>query len=158
MARDILLELKGIKGESKKEDDWIDVISWGWGMSNHGSWHDGGGGGEGKGEVHDITITKYVDKATPNIMLACMTGEHVDDATLILRKAGGEALEYLTIKMKKVCVTSVQTGSSGDDDRFTESISLSFAEVEVEYKPQADSGSGEGAVPIGYSIEKGEVI
>jgi type VI secretion system secreted protein Hcp len=155
MATDIILEIKGIKGESKIEKGFIDVVQWDWGMANRGSQHDQGGGGTGKGEVQDLTVTKYVDSATPNLMLACCTGDHLDEATLTLRKSGGKkALEYLVIKMTKVFISNVQTGSAGDDDRFTENVSLNFAKVDISYTPQDDKGGGKGSVDVCYNIEE----
>jgi type VI secretion system secreted protein Hcp len=157
MATDIILEIQGLKGESEKVSNAMDVVSWNWGAANQGSWHDGGqGAGTGKGEVRDLTVTKYVDSATPNLMQACCTGEHFDKATLTLRKAGKKPLDYLTIEMKSVFVSNVETASSGLDDRFTENVSLCFAEVDVEYTPQTEKGSGGGGIKAGFNIQKGE--
>jgi type VI secretion system secreted protein Hcp len=158
MATDILLEINGLKGESEKVKKAMDVTSWHWGVANQGSWHDGGqGAGTGKSEVHDLTVTKYLDSATPNLFQACCAGEHFDKATLTLRKAGKKPLPYLTIEMKNVFISSVQPGHAGGDDRFIEEVSLCFAEVDVEYNPQDKSGSGGGAIKAGYNIQKGEV-
>jgi type VI secretion system secreted protein Hcp len=55
-------------------------------------------------------------------------------------------LEYLTITMKKVLITSVSTGGSGGEDKLTENVSLNFAEVHVDYIEQTESGE-EGAKP-----------
>ena len=91
-------------------------------------------------------------------MVACCAGEHLSKATLTLRKAGKKPLDYLTVKMKDVFISTVETGSSGDDDRFTEDVSINFAKVEISYTPQDKSGSGGGAVTAGYDVQKGEVI
>ena len=55
--------------------------------------------------------------------------------------------------MKKVLVTSYQTGGSGGEDRLTENISLNFAEVSVAYKEQKEDGSGDTAITFDWSIE-----
>jgi type VI secretion system secreted protein Hcp len=45
--------------------------------------------------------------------------------------------------MQEVLITSVSTGGCGDDDRFTENVSLNFAKVKVEYLPEeANDGKG----------------
>ena len=90
MSVDMFLKIKGVDGESAdsvhaKE---IDVSSWSWGMSQSGTTHVGRGGGAGKVSVQDITITKYIDKATPNLIKACCNGKHFDEAVLTVRKAG----------------------------------------------------------------------
>jgi type VI secretion system secreted protein Hcp len=83
------------------------------GMSNAGSAHAGGGAGAGKVNVQDLTFTKWVDKATPKLALACCSGQHFKDATLVVRKAGEKPVEYLKIKMDVVFIGSISTGGSG---------------------------------------------
>jgi type VI secretion system secreted protein Hcp len=156
MAVDILLKIEGVDGESKIQDheDEIDVLSWSWGMTQSGSMHAGGGGGSGKVNVQDVSLTKYVDKATPNLMRACCNGKHLDSATLTVRKAGANALDYMKIKMSPVLVTSVDTGGSGGEDRLTESVTLNFAKMEVAYTPQKEDGTGDAEITLNWNIEK----
>ncbi|MCB1916905.1 MAG: type VI secretion system tube protein Hcp [Rhodocyclaceae bacterium] len=156
MAIDSFLKLGDIKGESKDKEfkDCIDVLAWSWGMSQSGSMHIGGGGGSGKCSVNDLSVTKYVDSSTPNLMQKCMTGKHYDEATLSVRKAGDKPLVYLTIKMTDVLITSVSTGGSGGEDRLTENATLNFAKVKVEYTPQEKTGAGGGKINVTYNIEE----
>ena len=86
-------------------------------MSQSGTFHMGGGGGSGKANFQDISVTKWIDKSSPDLMNYCATGDHFTDAKLIVRKAAGKKpIEYLTIDMKKVLVTSVSTGGSGGEE------------------------------------------
>ena len=123
MAVDMFLKMGDIEGEAKgthaKE---IDVLAWKWGMTQAGTSHTGTGSGAGKVNVRDLEITKYVDKASPNLMLACCNGKPCGEALLTVRKAGGPALEYLKITMTDVMVTSVSTGAIGGEDRLTENL------------------------------------
>jgi type VI secretion system secreted protein Hcp len=144
MAVDMFLDINGVKGESrdKAHSKQIDVLSWSWGMSNSGSAHVGGGAGAGKVNVQDISVTKYVDSASPVLMKACAAGNHFDKATLTVRKAGGTSpVEYVTINMNEVFITSVSTGGSGGEDRLTENVSLNFAKVNLFYTPQTEKGA-----------------
>jgi len=156
MAVDILIKIAGVDGESLIQDheDEIDVLAWSWGLSQSGSMHMGGGAGAGKVNVQDVSLTKYVDKATPNLMRACCNGEHFSEATLTVRKAGKDALDYLKIKMSPVLVTSVGTGASSGEDRLTENVTLNFAKVEVAYTPQKEDGTGDAEVSLIWNIEK----
>ena len=121
-------------------------------MSNSGSAHQGGGMGSGKANVQDISLTKYIDKCSPDLMLKCASGTHYADALLTCRKAGDKPLEYLKITMTDVLISSVSTGGSGGEDRLTENLSLNFAKVKVEYVEQTAKG-GEGAKPeMTYNI------
>ena len=145
MALDMFLDIKGeIAGESQdsKHKDEIDVLAWSWGLSQSGSFHSGGGGGAGKANFQDISVTKWIDKSSATLALYCANGDHFTDAKLVVRKAGKNPLEYLTIEMKKVLITSVSTGGSGGEDKLTENLTLNFAEVKVSYKEQKEDGSG----------------
>ncbi|MCA9137529.1 MAG: type VI secretion system tube protein Hcp [Planctomycetales bacterium] len=155
MAVDMFLDIKGeIKGESqdKAHKDEIDVLAWSWGMSQSGSFHVGGGGGAGKANFQDISVTKWIDSASAILMLYCANGDHFDSAKLTVRKAGKKPMEYLLIEMKNVLVTSVSTGGSGGEDRLTENVSLNFREVKVSYKQQKLDGSAEAPKEFAWNI------
>jgi type VI secretion system secreted protein Hcp len=145
---------KKVEGESKDKSHTkeIDVLAWSWALSNSGSTHGGGGGGAGKVNVQDLSFTKYVDSSTPKLMLASCQGTHYDDATLVVRKAGGKPVEYIKIKMTEVLITSFSTGGSGGEDRLTENVTLNFAKVTVDYVPQKDDGTAGTAIPMSWDI------
>ncbi|MEX0322018.1 MAG: Hcp family type VI secretion system effector [Puniceicoccaceae bacterium] len=152
----MFLDIEGeIGGESQGagHEGEIDVLAWSWGLSNSGTFHSGGGGGAGKANFQDISVTKWLDKASPKLMEACATGATLPAATLVLRKAGGEPLEYLVIRMEKVLVTSVSTGGSGGEDRLTENVTLNFAQIMVKYTEQMPDGSQGEIVEFGWDIE-----
>ena len=154
MAVDMFMKIKNIAGESrdKTHAGEIDVLAWSWGMTNSGTAHLGGGAGAGKVNVQDISFTKYIDKASPLLQLACATGQHIEEAVLIVRKAGGSPIEYVKITMSGVFVTSVSTGGSGGEDRLTENIVLNFAKVKMEYQEQDDKGAKKGG-PVQYTYD-----
>ena len=86
-------------------------------------------------------------------MQYCATGDHFTKAQIICRKAGKKPLEYLIIKMHDVLITSVSTGGSGGEDRFTENCTLNFAKFEIKYVEQTKDGA-EGAKPeFKYDIQ-----
>ncbi len=132
----------------------IDLLAWSWGMSQSGTFHVGAGGGAGKANFQDISITKFIDKASPTLMAKIATGEHIKKARLTVRKAGKSPLEYVIIEMEKVMITSYSTGGSGGEDRLTENVTLNFAKVTVKYVPQKEDGSGEAEVEFGFDISK----
>lgn len=156
MAMDMFIKIDGIPGESKdsKHSETIDVLAWSWGMSNSGSAHVGGGAGAGKVNVQDLSFTKYSDKASSVLMLHACNGKHIKEATLIVRKAGESPLEYITIKLEGVMVTSVSTGGSGGEDRLTENVTLNFAKVNYIYKEQDIKSGGQkgGDFKVGWDI------
>lgn len=154
MAVDMFIKIGDLKGESVDagHKDEIDVLSWSWGMSQSGTTHMGGGGGSGKVNVQDMTITKYIDKASPALMQKCCDGTHFAEAKLTVRKAGGTPIEYVVITMTEVIVSSVSTGGSGGEDRLTENISLNFAQVKLTYTGQKKDGTKDAAVDMSWNI------
>ena len=94
-AVDMFLKLDGhqrrIPGQAPIKDE-IDVLAWSWGASNSGTTHLGGGSGAGKANVQDISVTKYIDKSSPTLLLNTMNGKHIPTALLTIRKAGDEAV------------------------------------------------------------------
>lgn len=154
-AVDMFLDLgKDIPGESvdQKHQDTIDVLAWSWGMSNSGTTQVGGGAGAGKASFQDLSLTKYVDKASPLLMLNCAKGTHIASAILYVRKAGTTPVEYIKITLSEVMVTSVSTGGSGGEDRLTENISLNFAKFEFSYVPVNAKGTPQTAIEMKWDI------
>lgn len=155
MAVDCFLKIDGVDGEAqdKKHAKEIDVLAWSWGMSQSGSAHVGGGGGTGKVSVQDMHVTKYVDRASPNLMKFCCNGKHFKEALLTVRKAGENPVEYLIIKMGDVLISSISTGGTGSGgERLTENITLNFAKFECKYTPQKPDGTAEGPVEATWNI------
>ena len=132
-AVDMFLDIPGVSGESTDpvHTNQTDVLAWSWGMSNSG----GVVGGAGKANFQDVSFTKYVDTASPVLMLHCANGAHFTTATLYVLKAGATPNDYIKIIMTDVLVTSVSTGGSGGEDKLTENVSLNFAKVEFDYTP-----------------------
>jgi len=160
MSADMFLKIEGVTGEAvdHKHGGEIDVLAWSWGMTQSGSMHVGGGGGAGKVAVQDISITKYVDRSSPNLINTCCTGKHYPEAIITVRKAGDNPVEYFIITMTDVLVTSISTGGSGGEDRLTENVTLNFAKVKVEYTPQAKDGSAGATVETGFNIEENTAL
>ena len=156
---DIFLKLEGIQGEAQDSvyKDEIDVFAWSWGMHQSGTTHMGPGGGGGKVSVSDITVTKNVDKATPNIIKYCCSGDHIPTAKLIVRKAGGSPVEYYTLDMKQVIISSYNTGGSKDGlDRVQETLTLNFREFEMNYTEQNADGTAGPSTPAAFNIAENE--
>ena len=125
----------------------FEIMSFSWGASNPSSVGSGTiGSGSGKVSLSSFNIMKTTDNCSPSLFLSCCNGGHYGKATVILRKAGGDAAatgkEYLKYEFAEVFIDSVQwSGSSGGDDRPMESLSVSFGACQVTYSPQAATGS-----------------
>lgn len=157
-AADYFLKIDGIPGESTdgKHKDEIDLASWSWGESNSGSHSGGGGGGAGKVAMQDFHFTMKANKATPKLFLACAKGQHIKEALLTCRKAGGKQEEYLKIKFSDLLISSYNTGGSGGEVVPIEQISFNFSKIEVAYAPQKPDGSLGSPVTHWWDLKKNE--
>ncbi|MEI8289070.1 MAG: type VI secretion system tube protein Hcp [Verrucomicrobiota bacterium] len=152
-AVDIFLDfLPTIPGESQDSTyaNKVDVLAWSWGMSQSGTTHLGPGSGAGKVSVQDISITKFVDKASPRLMEYCANGAKLTSAFLIVRKAG-TTNTYIKITMADIIVAGVSSGGSGGEDRLTENIVLNFARVKFEYFPTKADGTPDPNAPAPFT-------
>lgn len=149
MSQDIFLKINGIEGESQDSThkSEIEVLSFSWKVLQESMMHAGSGGGAGKATVEDLEFEHYVDRSSPNLMKYCLTGKHVQEALLTVRKAGGNPLEYLKLTFSDVIVTSVHPfGANADDLRVRERVRLSFSKIKQEYAVQNAQGGSGGAV------------
>ena len=141
MAVDMFLKLSDIKGESLDEGhrDWIQVESFSWGATNALA-AGRGGAAAGKVSLQDFHFVQRVNKASPLLMQAACSGEHIPEGTLaVSRKAGEKQQDYLIVKLTDILVSSYQTGGSSGSDVPMEQVSLNFSKVVVEY--HAEDGS-----------------
>ena len=156
MAQDIFLKLAGIEGEALDvaHKNEIEVLSFQWKVAQESAMHAGSGGGAGKATVEDLEFEHHVDRSSPNLMKYCLTGKHVAEAKLTVRKAGGSPLEYLKFTFTDVIITTVQPfGSNSDELRVKERVRLAFSKIKQEYAVQNAQGGSGGAVTAGYDIK-----
>ncbi|MEJ7712167.1 MAG: type VI secretion system tube protein Hcp [Pyrinomonadaceae bacterium] len=155
-AADYFLKIKGIEGESldAKHPKEIQLESWTWGETNMGFHDAGGGGGAGKVQMQDFGFTMKLNAASSKLMIACATGQHIDEAILTCRKAGGEQNNYLKYTFNELHISSYQTGGSGHEPIPTESISFNFAKIKIEYFIQDEKGATKAAGSAEYDLKK----
>ncbi|WP_423370370.1 Hcp family type VI secretion system effector [Burkholderia sp. LMG 32019] len=157
MAQDIFLKLTGIRGESRDatHPDEIEILAWDWSADQPLTARSGTGNTGGKCTANDLTIEHYVDRASPILMLHCLKGNHIENAVLIARKAGGMPLEYLKITLDDVLITRIHSVANLNMARPREEIQLSFARIRQEYVAQSAQGGNGGTVTAGYDIKTG---
>jgi type VI secretion system secreted protein Hcp len=153
---DAFLKLDGVKGESQddKHKNEIDILSWSWNLTNTGTGHVGGGGGAGKVKVGDLHITKRADSASPILFKNCATGTHIKSGILVVRKAGGTALEYLKLELTQILVSSITASTDEELPMLTEEVELNFATFKIHYTPQDEKGAGGATVDFSWDIAK----
>jgi len=157
---DYFLKLKGIEGEStdSKHKNEISVESWSWGETQSGTHSFGGGGGAGKVQMQDFHFVMRHNKASPKLFLACATGEHIPEALLTCRKAGGKQEEFLIVTMSDVLVSSYQTGGSAGDVIPTDQCSINFSKIQFKYGLQDEKGKVTNPVLAGYNLKENKKL
>jgi type VI secretion system secreted protein Hcp len=160
-AVDYFLKIDGIDGEAAdaKHKGEIDLDSWSWGESQGGTMSFGGGGGAGKVQMQDFHFTMKVNKATPKLILACASGEHIKKAVLTCRKAGKEQQEFLKYSFTDVLISSYQTGGASNGGLIpTDQIAFNYGKMEVEYKEQKADGTLGGPIKSGWDLKANKKV
>ncbi|BEU26543.1 type VI secretion system tube protein Hcp [Paraburkholderia sp. 22B1P] len=151
---DSFLKIVGISGEAQDaiHKGEIEVSGWHWEMKQQSSMMSGSGGGAGKATITELTFIHQIDRASPNLMRYCLTGRHIPEVILTVRKAGGAPLDFLKITMGDVVVMSVQPMVF--DENYIEHVSLSFSRVKQEYVLQSEIDASAGTVTASFDIKE----
>jgi len=118
-AVDMFIKIEGIDGEATDHEHqgWIEVESWSWGEGRSPA-RRATPGGNGPGV---LTLSRSVDRASPNLTQACASGRSLGRVLVHVRASGGGYNEYV--------VDDVSCSQASAGDRPTENVSLNFARV-----------------------------
>ncbi|WP_157269358.1 Hcp family type VI secretion system effector [Azohydromonas aeria] len=146
---DVFLHLQArragkIRGESATEghEGDIEVLSWDWGVSASAAL--GALGPAERRAYKPLVLRKYVDAASTGLLNALVTNDEVREAVLAMRKAGGEALDYFTMRLgaARLVAVDIEVDAQG---LTLERVTLTFTRIEIEYRRQEGTGQGGGA-------------
>ena len=148
------LKIDGIDGESQdvRHKSEIELESWSWGESQDFG-VSGSSGGAGKVKIQDFQFSMRLNKASPQLLLAGATGEHIGKATLTARKGFESAVEFLHITLSDILVSSFQTSAALEDGLPRDWVSFSFSKIEYEYKPQKLDGSLDAGIKVSWDVK-----
>ncbi len=157
MAVDFYLKLKDIEGEAVTAgfEKQIQLLSFSWGGSNVSSVAGTGGSGAGRVDLSDLSIMKHMDKATPALFKALISGTHIPTGVLEATKAGGKGKPFLKLSFEELYVTSQQVSASSEIP--TESISFSYNKIKEEYWTQDEKGTLTAAGDVTYELKANKV-
>lgn len=157
-AVDMFLKIEGVSGESTDANhkDWIDILSFSHGISQPIS-GSGSNRSAGKVTVQDMSVTKWIDKSSPELMLGTCSGRVFPKMELAVRRpslsvTGGQT--YLVYTLQDCLISSVRpAGSRGTDAVPTESLSLNFLKIEYSYKETGATGDTIFMTNVTYTLE-----
>jgi type VI secretion system secreted protein Hcp len=93
----------------------------------------------------DMTVTKYLDAASPVLNQACCEGKTFPQVDIVIgRNTDGKVVELMRYTMKNVLISSVAVGGGGGD-KPVETLTLNYNAIEWRFTSQKDS-IGQNAV------------
>lgn len=165
MAFDAFLKIANVPGESSdaKHTEWIEILSFSHGMSQPSLAQMSRQGGitTGRVEMHDLSVVKALDKASPKLALACCKGDHFATVQVELCKATGDKQKYMEYKLSDVVVASVRPAgtSQGNDELPLEEVAFRFGKIEWNYTAlDSKSGKPKGNVQAGWDLIKNTAV
>jgi type VI secretion system secreted protein Hcp len=165
MAFDAFIKIEGIPGESSddKHKDWIEVLSFSYGVSqkSSGAASTGGGASAERADFADFSIVKTLDKSSPKLFEACALGKHLKTVTIELCRAGGDKVKYMEYKLENCIVSSFRPGGSaaGGETLPLEEVAFNFGKIQISYTQQKrEDGSGGGQVAAGWDLQANKKV
>ena len=123
--------------------------SYSFSAANIGSQASGSGAGAGKVTFNPFSITREIDKASPVLFKACITGQLIAKVTLELLPAGqkGTVSPFLVVVLKDVFVSTISEAGNVHGGVPLEEIVFSFRSFQITVD----------GVTAGYDIDLGKV-
>jgi len=150
MATNMFLKFENpvIKGSSSAPGhaDEIEILSWSHGfMQPISPTRSSAGGGTVEPASHqNLTLTKYLDHATDDLLKLCWAGKQIGKATLRCYRSDGptddKQIEYLRVEMEHVIISNFSI-SGGAGDVPVENVSLDYGTVRYTYMDQRHGDS-----------------
>jgi type VI secretion system secreted protein Hcp len=164
MATNMYLKLDKIEGEATaaEHDKEIEILSWSHGFSQPtSSVRASSGATVEKANHSDISITKYLDSSTDDILKMCWTGKQIKTGVITCLRSDGATdnkyVTYLKIELDEIIISNYSI-SGGGGDLPVENISLNYGKIKYTYMNQKkEDGTGGNAQPISYDLVTNKV-
>lgn len=150
------LKLDGIEGESTdaRHAREIDIENLGFSVDQTGIRMAGGRGSAARSRFSVITVTKRIDKSSPQLFLRCALGTPIPTAVITVQRSGPEPQDFITITLRNVIISSLVTNSGPDT---FENVGLSYTVIEYSYRPQNSDGSLGEPVRASFNVNSNKV-
>jgi type VI secretion system secreted protein Hcp len=166
-ADDIFLKLDGIPGESQdgKHAREIEILSYTQTFSGpfaHSTPNTGAAAG--KTTCGPVTVMKYVDVSSPDLILNAANGRHIAKAEFTFRRPGKELIEYYKVSLEDVIILEVEQSDTKLNfpnpapPRAIEKVSLIGRRFRFEYTETMANGRPGGQPKAGWDcVSAGKV-
>jgi type VI secretion system secreted protein Hcp len=153
-AEEIFLRLDGITGGATAagHQNEITVSSYSQAFSNTAGAVTGGGGGAGKVKCGEIIVMKNIDKSSPKLIGAVVTGNHIatGDIRFDSSRGNGMLLESYHIALTDVIVTDIAQMDQTPQG-VMEQVTLSARQFKFTFTPSTNTGGA--GTPITFSVD-----
>ena len=147
-AFDLFIEVEGIPGEStdSNHENWIDGLSY--------SAHVESDPITKASCFGDLTIVKYLDKASPKLSLAAANGTQIPEVNIEFCRTFEGQVCYYKIKLEKASVTSVSDGGTAGENVPSEQVTFYFETITWTYTILDDTGNPAGTVEESFVVTR----
>lgn len=149
-AFDFFLKIDGIEGSSKddKHKGEIEILDFTFTLSFQKTL-----------QFDDLSFVTAIEKSTPKIFLACVKGDHIKQALITCRKAGGNQEEFLKITLSDFIVSFLKIADLGTADPVPMAFfTLNYSKIEMEYKEQKADGTLGGPIKAGWNLKENQPV
>ncbi len=133
---------------------WIELTSLAFGMDRPTDSRVGSSGysATGKLQVHNITISKPTDGASPQLTIAALQGTFDKTVNIAFTTTSqGGMVKFMSYQLTNCGISSAHT-SAGQDGMPSESYSLSFGKIQFTFDNMDQSGKSSPTI-TGYNLE-----
>lgn len=108
----------------------------------------------GKPNHQDLTVTKYLDAASPVLNQGCCEGKVYPTVDLIIgRNDGGKVIELMRYSIKNALISSISIGGGGGD-KPVETVTLNYNHITWKFTAQKPEVGLEGVVDGKWDLSK----
>ena len=163
---DYFLEIEGVRGDSNADgyEGQIEVTDWSWSQTANIS-SESGAASERRLAVDPMRISKWADRATPRLMLACANGEQFERVILRCIRNVPIRTDVLRITLTEAEISSYAVNGPASNvvkdqppnvDRPREEIGFSFRRIEFETTELRPDGTLAGFIRTGWDTRLNE--
>jgi type VI secretion system secreted protein Hcp len=160
MAFDAFIKIDQVPGESTddKHKEWIEILSFHWGVSQAaaGTRSSAGGAGAERASFQDFSFVHVIDKASPLLFKHCAKGTHLKKIEFEACRAAGEKTVFQRFEFEDCIITSVHPGGASKDEMNLplEEVSFNYGKMIHKHTP-TDHGTGKalGAVEADWDLK-----
>ncbi|PYS51605.1 MAG: type VI secretion system tube protein Hcp [Acidobacteria bacterium] len=108
----------------------------------------------GKPNHQDMTVTKYLDAASPVLAQSCCQGKGFPQVDIVIgRNDSGKVIELMRYTMKNVLISSISIGGGGGD-KPVETVTLNYNDIAWKFTSQKATIGQNGVVNGTWNLAK----